>query len=366
MWARRSGVLTALILTAILLYLMPGLVRGRLNDTGGRMDERLRPAPARTLVVWVISDAAEDRKLLSTLCSAFEKEQKGLHVYLRRVDAEELYAQDAVLPDVLMHVTGEITASEEILLPLHMPDGMPELLASSGRSKGVQYALPLWYSPNVLSLPRSWFVTEGKDQVTITEGAYFSLQTPTPTEVDPDLPVIDNLPWAKLTECGTIRSLSSVGFQQLLLCCPMSLRQELSACVPTNESAPEEALLQSLTQHESAVAAGSALAGVALSPVVSDRVRYVSLCRDGADARAFAAYLLSDAAQQQTAAHLLLPVQNSLQWPGSGLMSELGRAAQESLLLPNCFAHTREEIRSLCMDDFRRGEDAAVTLLRLR
>ena len=49
---RRGAVLSALLLTALLLYLWPGLLKGLWTDTDNRMAGELRPAQRRTLTLW--------------------------------------------------------------------------------------------------------------------------------------------------------------------------------------------------------------------------------------------------------------------------------------------------------------------------
>ena len=95
---RHAGVLSALLLTAALLCAMPGLTKW--PEQQGRADERLRPAQLRTLTVWLTPGEVDDRKLISELCAAFEKEHPGVRVFLRVVTGGEYAGETAVLPDV--------------------------------------------------------------------------------------------------------------------------------------------------------------------------------------------------------------------------------------------------------------------------
>ena len=140
MSARRAGLLSALLATAALLCALPGLWRGAMQADPNRMDERLRPPRARTLTVWLLPGNVEDRKLLNEACAAFEKEGGGVRVFLRTVDAQELLAPDAVLPDVALLASGSLTEPERALLPL----GGEGEMDASGKSGGVCYAMPLW------------------------------------------------------------------------------------------------------------------------------------------------------------------------------------------------------------------------------
>lgn len=350
----RGGVLAALLLTALMLCAMPGLVRSQLNDTG-RTDERLKPAPARTMVVWVTSWGTEDGKLISGLCSAFEKQQPGLRIYLRKAAPEELYAADGVLPDVVLHRTGDILSPEDALLPLAAPKGYPEAALYSGRSRGVQYALPLWYSPTLLSLPADWTVVQ-----TVADAPYFQLQTPTPSAAPPSL-TADNLPWERLMESGKIYSENGVGLLQLLNLCPDRLCQKLRSCQPVLEDIPaQEAAVCSLRKH---LSLGEERQALALRPATGQQARYASLCQESEDAKDFLQFLLT--AQDTVMAADFAPVAADGAEAG-GLLSRLLDLAKEGLYLPNAFALPMSEINSLCLQAFATGDDPVATLLRLR
>ena len=98
MRGRRASLLLSLLMTAALIYLLPGIMSGLGSGDGNRMDERLRPARMRTLTVWLMPGGVNDRKLLNQACAAFEKQQSGVRVFLRTVTAEEWTAADAVRP----------------------------------------------------------------------------------------------------------------------------------------------------------------------------------------------------------------------------------------------------------------------------
>ncbi len=234
---KRAGTIAALLITAALFLSLPGLWQSALNT--GRVAPILQTPRQRTLTVWLCPDGPEDRKLLSALCAQFEKENRGARVFLRRVTADELYAETAVLPDVLLFATGEVLEPEGRLLPLARDD-------ASGMYAGRCYAAPLWYA--------------------------------------------------------TPASAQGVALQQMLF---------------VEKGLP--------------------------MPATSDRVRYAAICRQGEDAQAFVQCL-----QQAD------PMPHGL------------RPAADAAILPNAFAHTRQELLSICLDAYQRREDPAQTLLRLR
>lgn len=315
--SRHTGTIAALLLTAALFLAMPGLMR-REGDTN-RMAEILRPPRMRTLTVWLLPDGPDDRKLIGEICAAFEKQQRGARVFLRRVTAEELYGETAVLPDVVLYATGEINRPEEVLLPLNV-----EQPHASGQFAGKTYGIPLWYAPEMLCYPQSW----GEE------------------------------PWTMLTKPDTLIRPAGVSLQRLMLSCPETLRrafadallgrvqstpkpQEKRDSVPPSRgktptpapTVPQPARIASVPKENEKT--------LALAPETSDCVRCVSLCRENEDARAFLTLLEG--------------------WETSSFC----RAGAE-ITLPNAYAHTRREIEELCLDGFSRGDDPALTLLRLR
>lgn len=361
--SKYAGMLSALLLTGLLMLLLPGLLTRQLADSG-RTDDRLRPPEARTLVVWVTSWTPGDRALLSGLCSAYEKQCPGLRIYLRRTDAEELYGGETVLPDVVLHGQGEIAAPEALLLPLSAPAGYPESAVWSGMYQGQLYGLPLWYSPNVLCLPQAWLAADtapaaGEDGQ-IQRDAYFSLKQPASVqEAKPLTP--ETVPWQRLLESGELYADSAIGFTQLLHLCPASLRSGLCGLSPLPEQPEgETAVIRSLQSH---LAAKDGRAALCLPVVTSLRVRYVSLCRQSDDAEGFVRFLASAvrAAEEAGLIHVLGCTEQA-----GGLLLQTASLAANGLLLPNAFSVGAAEAQQLCLEDFARGGDPVATLLKLR
>lgn len=353
MTMRRSGILAALLLTALLFYMMPSVARSLLSTDSNRMDERLRPPRLRTLTVWLLPDGIDDRRRIARLCTAFEKEQKGVRVFLRTVTAEELTAPDAVLPDALLFGTGSVP-DPRALLAL---EGV-EMHASAFTS-GVCRAVPLWLEPSVLSLPADW-LNESKEapvQASLlahqAEGAEVSQRPPVLSPAE--------LPWDRLLEPGALAACEGVALQQLMHLCPAARRAELAGAM--GQPAAEQAHVRTLSEHLAAVRRGDMLLGCPMEPAVSDRVRYAALCRDGTDAQAFLLFLTAQAAD--SLADGLMPLHGAPQGDDA-LTQALCALYSPPVTLPNAFAHTVQELRSLCRDAFVRQEDPVITLLRLR
>ena len=156
-----------------------------------------------------------------------------------------------------------------------------------------------------------------------------------------------------------------MALQQLMFVCPARIRSELAALGGSEAGAAAQARVCTLGEHLAAVQGGKALTACLLMPAVSDRVRYAALGRDGEDARAFIGMLASDGWQARAAEGALVP---AIAQGGGG--DALTRAASErfsqGMTLPNAFAHTADELQSLCLDAFLRAADPVETLLRLR
>lgn len=358
-WGRRASLLLSLLLTAALLYLLPGLMGPVDAGDDNRMDERLRPARMRTLTVWLMPGGVDDRKLLGEACAAFEKEQPGVRVFLRTVTAEEWTAGDAVLPDVALLATGSLTIPEQVLLPL---TGMGET-AASGRSGGTDYAVPLWLEANVLSLPAEW--TSSTPLAAPAQTPLPGLASPAPQETEDGWLAAEDLPWRRLLEPGALALPQGVALQQLLFLCPAQIRNELAALGRQEASEDAQAYVCTLGEHLSAVRGGEGRAACLLMPAVSDRARYGALCRDSEEARAFLRFLAAEAWQARAAETGMIPAQQHAE-PSDALVRAAVERFWEGMALPNAFSHTVQERQSLCLDAFLRAADPVETLLRLR
>ena len=302
---RRWGMLSALLVTALLMYCMPGLLTQHLGSTG-RTDDRLKPATSRTLMVWVASWMEEDRALISSL------------------------TEEAV---------------------------------ASGYSQGSLYGVPLWYSPLVFSVPQAWFAEAeaGQPQPTATGGqAYFTLETPVP-QVQEKPVTFANVPWRRLMETGCIVSEGGIGLAQLTLQCPLTIREELRRLTPElRKPQAGEAAVCSLACHMAMDQANHCLL---MLPPAGQRCRYVSLCRVGEDAKAFVRFLLQEEAQTAAvSAHLMPTVATGI--ADNSLAAQL--ASGGAPFLPNAFQLDADAMDQLCIQGFHKGEDPVATLLKLR
>lgn len=376
MHTHRLRLLGALLATAAMLALLPTLLNGLAPADTNRMDARLRPARMRTLTVWLLSGGMEDERLLNECCSAFERANAGVRVFLRTAAPGELTAAEAVLPDAVFFSTGDVPLPDKVFRPLGGVEGLVQGALASGQSAGVQWAVPLWLSPNVLSLPASWQTEAAMPAPT----SLFGMPSPTPAAAAPP----EAPPWQQLLARGALALPEGVALQQLLYLCPTHLRSRLCALAqpeaappsptpltgdslpisrgaPSPTPPPQPARVRTLCAQ---LADGSGTA-IALQPMVSDRVRYLALCRETDLSRAFLRYLLSGEAQAMALQRQQLPLTGAGE-AAHPLIRALLIRLREGVTVPNAFAHTREELLGLCADAFLRGADPIETLLRLR
>lgn len=340
---RRGAVLSALLLTALLLCLWPGLLKGLWTEEDNRMAGDLRPARRRDMTLWWIPGETGDQRCVSRLCTRLEKETPGLRVFLRRADAAELTAPDALLPDAVLFGTGDVANPEQLFLPLTLSEDGGNL--SSGKSGGKTYALPLWYEENVLSVPGGWLEEDGVPSATVQPRSLLGQASATRPPEKGEAP---SVPWRRLLEKDALWVSPGAAGPQLAFTAPSSLRAELASAALHSAEKPVRGAARVWTRREHLAAAQKeALTAFPLRPAVSDRARYAALCRNTAETRTLLAFLTSAACREEAEAAGLMP-------------------AGSADSLPNAFAHTREELNALCADGLRRGLDPVEILLRLR
>ena len=129
----------AILLTAALVLLTPAILSGQTAP-------RLPHAADRTLLrVWVTSSVGGGQSWLREQLKVWEKRHPGVMTYLRTVSPEEIAAEQAVLPDIILYMPGDIAAPEEIFSPLSGELNAKESLLRAGRWRNQQYGLPLCY-----------------------------------------------------------------------------------------------------------------------------------------------------------------------------------------------------------------------------
>lgn len=115
----------------------------------------------RTLLrIWMISSPGGGQAWLKQQLRAFEKANPGISTWVRTVQPEELTEPQAVLPDLVLYMPGDLTEPQAHFLPLSgdmaARDGLlREELLRCGRWQQAQYGLPMCWGGWVLAIDAS-------------------------------------------------------------------------------------------------------------------------------------------------------------------------------------------------------------------
>ncbi len=137
------GVLVCAGLLGLTVWLLPRLTESAAPPGLSGNDRTL-------LRLWVVSAPGGGQAWLKKELRTFEKAHPGVSTWLRVVDAQELTRQDAVLPDLVLYMPGDVQNPDEYFLPLggeNVKNGLirPELMRC-GRWRDQQYGLPLCWA----------------------------------------------------------------------------------------------------------------------------------------------------------------------------------------------------------------------------
>lgn len=138
----------------------------------------------RTLLrIWVLDAPGGAVSWLRGQLRAFEKGHPQVSTYLRQVSAEDLTAEDALLPDILLYMPGNLQQPQAYFLPLtgSQQTAIREPLLRCGRWQGAQYGLPLCWGAWVLALDSA---LEPGEQVTPEPTTLLGRTAATPIPAD--------------------------------------------------------------------------------------------------------------------------------------------------------------------------------------
>ena len=141
----RLAVLCLLVISGGMLLLPRCLVPARERLPGHDPQER------KLLRIWVTDAPGGGMKWLQGQLKRFSDAHPGVMTYLRTVPPEELGTPGAVLPDLLLHMPGNLQQPEAALSPLSGSLTVRESLLRCGRWQGEQYGLPLCWGAWVLA-----------------------------------------------------------------------------------------------------------------------------------------------------------------------------------------------------------------------
>lgn len=329
--------LTALGLIACLLFLRPQAPSGSLPGVPDSSRELLR--------IWTISSIGGGQAWLKAVLKQFEKSHPGVMTYLRTVPADELVREDAVLPDLVLYLPGDLT-DPSMFAPLSGVLAADEALLRCGRWRGQQFGLPLCWGGYVLTIDESL-----EPENAVTPAPTTLLGRPAET-TDPAATPTPGYPLAAAaTADEAIQAPAGASLFALGLTIPElpSLPESIGAMTPADvyrhylAHRCASAMLTSgqLVALESLAGSGSASAfrTMVADTVVTDQVWLGSIV-SGASPRAaeLLGMLTGRDAQKLLAEQGLHPVQFSLRLYPGGVPLLLDRAASRSFTAINAFA----------------------------
>ena len=107
----------------------------------------------RTLLrVWMLHSPGGAARWVETQLSAYERQHPGVLIYLRQVSADELTAEETLLPDVVLYRPGDIPDPDGLFLPISGDAPIFAGLLSGGR----QVAYPLCWGAWVLAVDSAY------------------------------------------------------------------------------------------------------------------------------------------------------------------------------------------------------------------
>lgn len=143
---KRIICLLALILTTALVLRPSGQTMTQLPGVSSSDRELIR--------IWTVSAIGGGQAWLTKALRAYEKAHPGVMTYLRTVSAAELSEPDAVLPDLVLYMPGDVTDPSGFA-DLSGMFAMDEPLLRCGRWRGAQKGLPLCWGAYVLAVSAS-------------------------------------------------------------------------------------------------------------------------------------------------------------------------------------------------------------------
>lgn len=336
---KRFLVLIPLGILAALLLSLPRAIRAPQPVPG------LTGSDRTLLRIWITSGPGGAQSWLTQQLRAWEKQHPGVTTYLRTVSPEEAMSPGAVLPDVILHMPGDVTAPEALLQPLACPDGLREELLRCGRWRGEQRALPLCWGAWVLAVDSAL-----EPGTALTPAPTTLLGKPAATSsptASPGYP----LAAASAADCPLQSSGGAALFslQRLLPPgerppFPDDLAQKSPAAVYADWQSRlcASAMLTTgqVTAFTSLVSGGKGFPFRVLAPeeIITDQVWLASLTADAPpEAASLLAFLTAPEAQQALAAQGLHTVRDDLTLYAAGFSAGVEKAAGTGLTAVNAF-----------------------------
>lgn len=366
-----------LLLTILIVLCLAGLI--------ARLPSLLKaPAPVPGLTakervllrIWTVDAPGGGQAWLKQQLRAFEKAHPGVSTWLRTVSPEDLTDPEAVLPDVILYMPGNLSSPEQHFLPLTgemaARDGLiREELLRCGRWRGEQYGLPLCWGGWVLAVDSAL-----EPGPAVTPAPTTLLGRPAVTGAIQATPAPYPLEAASAAACALQSPGGAALFTASLL---LEKRPPLPADFGTLSPSDVYAAFQrrdcatamlttgQATAFASLTSGGSGFAHRVIVPeeIITDQVYLASVTADAPrEAALLLSYLASADAQKALFAQGLHTVRSDLTLYASGVSAQIEQAGHQSLSAINAYLPA-EQVQTAAWSFFQQQNTLSDALLPL-
>lgn len=356
----------AVLMAAALVLLTPAL-------SARQATPRLPYAAEHTLLrIWITSSIGGGQAWLKEQLKAWEKRTPGVMTYLRTVSPEEVAAEEAVLPDLILYMPGDFSSPEEVFSPLSGSLNARAPLLRAGKWRNQQYGLPLCWGAWVLAIDSAIEPGSAATPAPTTLLGRPAATDPAQATQDPGFPL-------------EAASRAEVALQAPRGCGLFTL----AALVPERPPLPEDfatltpaevyngflsrkyasALLTTgqLTALTALTAAGKGVPFRVLAPeeVITDQVWFGSVVEGASsEAASLLAFLTGAEAQQALTKQGLHTVRDDLRLYAAGTEAQVESAAARALTAINAYVPA-EDVQAAAWQVFTGREDFSGGLLPL-
>lgn len=296
----------------------------------------------RTLVrVWLVNAPGGAERWLKGQISDFEKQHRGMQVYLRQVQADMLLQRNPSPPDVVLYMPGDIGALPDAFMPLEGEWPLREGLLSAAQKDEGLYALPLCWGAWVLAVD---FAYDAQPAATPAPTTLLGRASEAPQAKEERMPY----PLEKVSE-ETCPLLSPGG------CALDALRATLTTLPPLSQEFAQlpqaevysrfrarkcaSAMLTTgqVVAFSSLLSSGHGFPFRVMTPetVATEQVLYASMTEESsAGAGALLSFLLGRSAQEQLRTQGLFSARSDISLYATGWAAEIELAAQRALEVP--------------------------------
>lgn len=319
----------------------------------------------RTLLrIWAVNAPGGGQAWLKGQLRQFEKQHPGVSTWLRTVSPEALADPEAIPPDIVLYMPGDVTDPQAHFLPLSgemaARDGLlREELLRCGRWRDAQYGLPLCWGAWVLAIDSALEPGTAATPAPTTLLGRPAATADAASTPEPGYPLAS----AMQTDCPLQSPGGGALFTLGLL---LEERPPLPDSFATLTSAEVYAAFRKrqcasamLTTGQAAAFAGLTSGGsgfphriMAAQEIITDQVWLASVTADAPpEAALLLSHLTSAEAQKGLSAQALHTVRRDMTLYAAGLPAQIENAARRALSAVNAY-HSTEAVHSAAWQFF--------------